>query len=64
MLGEIKLEFLAGTELSSACKQAIRITQKLKRKVSFRFNGVELTVTKDDDIESLYNLYETELKEN
>ena len=47
MQSHLKLEFLAGTDIDSACLEAARIANLLRVTVDFDFNGVKVMAKPD-----------------
>ena len=47
MRAHLKIEFLAGTDIDSACCEAVRIANMLRVTIDFDFNGIEVMAIPD-----------------
>lgn len=57
----LKLEFLAGTDIDSACVEAVRIANMLRVTADFAFNGVKVMAKPDVCPKELAELWAVEI---
>ena len=60
----LKLEFLAGTDIDSACYEAARLANMLGLTVDFDFNGVKVMAKQGIDPLELAELWAVEMGSN
>lgn len=53
----IKVDILAGTDIDSACKECIELSNKLNTHIEFNFNGVDIFVCHNSHVKDLVNEY-------
>jgi hypothetical protein len=53
----MKVEFLPGTDIFTAAKEAIRVAEHLNVGIKFNFNGIECNVWPGDSPEKLQEKY-------
>jgi hypothetical protein len=58
----IRVEFTAGTNIKSAIVQSMATARRLDCFIVFGFNGVDVTVGQDEDIDAKIREFERDLK--
>jgi hypothetical protein len=58
----VKLEVLAGSEISVIIENAISLSRRIEKEISFDFNDIEIHVDQYSDIKKTINLYYNLLK--
>lgn len=57
----IKIEFLAGSDITESFVEAIKLAKKLDIWVSFKFNGIDCNVYKNNNVQECVDSYHKNL---